>query len=114
MFIILKNKGLKAEVLMENITPDNRIGLSATPHRYFDETDKITVLSWFLPNEAQIFEFSLKDAQDLGIIMHYEYHIYECEFLDSHFEEFINHMRQNVYMNNSRQRWRPILKIRSM
>ncbi len=88
------------QVLMENIIPDYRIGLSATPHRYFDETGTNAILSWFLPNEAQIFEFSLKDAQDLGTIMHYEYHIYECEFSDSHFEEFIketNKINKRMY-----------------
>ena len=76
-------------ILIQNINPHYRIGLTATPYRAYDESGTKKVLSWFLPNNQKIHEFSLKDAQDIGNVMKFNYHIYECEFIDTDFDKFI-------------------------
>ncbi|MHA1764750.1 MAG: DEAD/DEAH box helicase family protein [Promethearchaeota archaeon] len=80
--------------LIENFKPKYRIGLSATPYRYFDEEGTQAVLSWFLKKDIAPFEFNLKDAQKLGTIMKFQYHFSICNLSDEEFQEFIDISKQ--------------------
>lgn len=68
-----------------------KIGLSATPIREYDEKGTKLVLKWFSDNKlANVFKYSLKDAQTNNALMKFDYFPIECSLnYDEHvkFEE---------------------------
>ncbi len=104
---ILNRKGLKEKVktlficdeahslgtptglrLIDTIETEYAFGLSATPYRYFDEKGTKKLLDWFLPNESEVFELTLKDAQQQGVICKFNYYLFSCYFDDQDIEYF--------------------------
>ncbi len=75
-------------LLLSLINPKYRIGLSATPYRYFDNEGTKFLLNWFL-GQNDMFSYSLKKAQDGNKILKFEYLVRFCHLNDSNFEEFI-------------------------
>ncbi|MHA1232086.1 MAG: DEAD/DEAH box helicase family protein [Candidatus Helarchaeota archaeon] len=88
--------------LIRNIKPHYKIGLSATPNRYFDEEGTVGVLSFFTQNSFNIYHFSLKDAQNIGKIMKFKYHIYFCSLDNNEFEQF-RRISQRIYQIKNQQ-----------
>lgn len=72
-----------------NFEGNYKIGLSATPIREYDEIGTKLVLNWFSNKDSpNIFEFSLKEAQDNKILMKFNYFPIECYLNNSEFTEF--------------------------
>jgi len=65
---------------LEQYFRDNyKIGLSATPIREYDEEGTKLVLKWFSNNKsANVFKYSLKDAQANNSLMKFDYFPIEC------------------------------------
>ncbi|MFX1284765.1 MAG: DEAD/DEAH box helicase family protein [Promethearchaeota archaeon] len=74
--------------LMENFNPDYKIGLSATPQRHFDEEGTLKILDWFLNENRDLYELTLKDAQELGVVCKFEYKIFKCYFDDNDIKQY--------------------------
>ena len=81
-------------LLIENISDflerDFKIGLSATPYRQYDTEGTKIVLN-FLCNEEidlRIFPYKLKQAQDDGSLMRFNYFVDVCNLSNKEFEEF--------------------------
>jgi superfamily II DNA or RNA helicase len=66
---------------------DYRIGLSATPNRYFDKNGTKKIFDFF---DKTIFEFDLKKAIECGFLAEYNYYVNEVKFTPSEFEEYIS------------------------
>ena len=62
-----------------------RLGLSATPNRWFDTSGTAALRSYF---GDTIYEFSLDQAIKQGYLCSYYYHPYLVELTDSEFEEY--------------------------
>ena len=62
-----------------------RMGLSATPKRWFDEQGTIALEEYFGPT---VFEFPLKDAIREGCLSEYYYYPLLVELTDDEFEEY--------------------------
>ncbi|MHA1756420.1 MAG: DEAD/DEAH box helicase, partial [Promethearchaeota archaeon] len=69
-----------------------KIGLSATPIREYDTEGTHNVLTFFSNENKKnnIFEFSLKEAQEKGILMKLKYFPIKCHLLWEEFEGFNN------------------------
>jgi superfamily II DNA or RNA helicase len=62
-----------------------RLGLSATPTRWFDEEGTVVILNFF---EKTVFEFPLDKAIASGFLCKYEYHPYIVELAPYEMEEY--------------------------
>jgi superfamily II DNA or RNA helicase len=62
-----------------------RLGLSATPTRWFDEEGTEVIFGFF---KKTVFEFSLKRAISEGFLCKYEYHPYLVELTGDEVEEY--------------------------
>lgn len=63
-----------------------RLGLSATPTRYFDEDGTSEVLKYF---SGVVYEYSIKEAIADGYLVHYDYHPIPVEFTPTEYDEYI-------------------------
>ncbi len=70
---------------------DFRLGLSATPKRYFDEDGTDIILGYFNESVSKksTFEFPLSDAIDKGYLAPYEYKPYFIELTEEELQEYI-------------------------
>jgi len=62
-----------------------RLGLSATPNRWFDESGTIALRTYF---GDTVYEFSLNQAIKMGYLCPYYYHPHLVELTDEEFEEY--------------------------
>ena len=62
-----------------------RLGLSATPNRWFDESGTTALRSYF---GDTVYEFSLDKAIKMGYLCPYYYHPHLVELTDEEFEEY--------------------------
>lgn len=65
-----------------------RLGLSATPERWFDDTGTQGLFEYFGPILKP--EFTLKDAKNCGALVPYYYHPIFVELQDDEIDEYIN------------------------
>lgn len=81
-----------------------RIGLSATPKRFYDEKGTKAIFDYFCPSENP-YEFSIKNAIDADMLCHYEYHPRIVPLTDFEMEDYENISekisRLSVIVNNS-------------
>lgn len=68
-----------------------RLGLSATPERWFDETGTAALLDYFGP---VIYEMTLAEAIQLGALCRYDYFPHVIEFDGTELEEYLDLTRQ--------------------
>jgi superfamily II DNA or RNA helicase len=66
--------------------PKFRIGLSATPQRYFDSEGTDFLLEWF--KKGIIYEYSLKDGQNDGYLNLFNYYTVFSTLNEEEFEEY--------------------------
>jgi len=64
-----------------------RLGLSATPTRWFDEEGTAVILSFF---DKVVFEFPLQQAIEEGFLCKYDYYPYLVELTSDELEEYRN------------------------
>lgn len=64
-----------------------RLGLSATPERYFDDSGSASIFAYF--GEVLEPEFTLKDAIDCGALVHYDYYPVIVELTELEAEQYI-------------------------
>lgn len=62
-----------------------RLGLTATPNRYFDDEGTMRLLSYF---NGIVARFDLKDAIEHGYLVPYEYYPHYVELTKEEFEEY--------------------------
>ena len=62
-----------------------RLGLSATPVRPHDEEGTEVVLEYF---SGIVYEFTLEEAIEAGILCEYEYHVHVTTLADNEYEKF--------------------------
>lgn len=74
--------------ILQYFSPDHRIGLSATPERYFDEEGTKSILTYFLTNNQKPFELDLKSAQELNAICEFLLDYKLCALTKSEFKEY--------------------------
>ncbi len=76
-----------AERTLQKLTDvfDYRLGLSATPDRWFDEKGTKTLRAYF---GETIYEFSLDKAIEKGYLCPYYYHPHLVELTEDEFEEY--------------------------
>jgi superfamily II DNA or RNA helicase len=74
---------LRSQGLIENY--DFRMGLSATPERYFDDEGTKYLYKFFGPT---VMEFSLKDAIENGFLVPYNYYPYYVELSGDELNEY--------------------------
>lgn len=60
--------------LLPNIHLEKRIGLSATPHRKFDETGNQAIQEFFNDEPPYIVSYSMEEALNIGWLCKYTYH----------------------------------------
>lgn len=69
----------------------NRIGLSATPDRVYDEIGSEVLYDFFNSRPPKYtFRFTMKDAIDSGILCHYDYNILFVELTEAEMKEYRN------------------------
>lgn len=85
------NIGAKSTRRIMDLTPEYRIGLSATPQRNFDEEGSELILSYF---NHQKYEFSIRDAQREHYLVEYEYRIFPVLMNDADWQSYIQFTQQ--------------------
>ena len=87
-----------------------RLGLSATPNRWFDESGTTALRSYF---GDTVYEFSLDKAIKMGYLCPYYYHPHLVELTDEEFEEYerlteriskLYHQVESVEINEALER----------
>lgn len=63
-----------------------KIGLSATPHRAFDEEGSDFLDKFF---GGEVFNFEIKDAIEAGCLTPYKYYFHLCQQSEDEFNEFV-------------------------
>ncbi len=66
-----------------------RLGLSATPHRHFDELGTNELLSFFKSEKSSTFKLDIRDAIDMGALCEYYLHIHEVNLNDDEYQKYI-------------------------
>ena len=91
---------------LTEFTPDYKIGLSATPFRKYDKEGTDKLLTWYEIDkndiENEIYFYSIKEAQEDGILEEFSYYpiFVDCSDLTfSKFEELSNTIKQKAMGN---------------
>ncbi|MEM9884450.1 MAG: DEAD/DEAH box helicase family protein [Bacteroidota bacterium] len=80
------NKLLK---ILPSIHLQKRIGLSATPNRYYDDTGNEKIEEFFNSKYPYTFRFTMKQALEKGWLCKYTYYPHLVELDSEEFEEYI-------------------------
>jgi superfamily II DNA or RNA helicase len=81
----------------KNIIPENivnRLGLSATPHRHFDESGTADILNYFNAIDEPTYKLDLRDAINMRALCEYYLHIHEVHLNEDEYENYIDITRQ--------------------
>lgn len=74
--------------LLPNIQLEKRIGLSATPHRKFDETGNQAIQKFFNDEPPYIVSYSMEEALNIGWLCKYTYHPHIVKLTDPEMEKY--------------------------
>lgn len=74
--------------LLPNTHLAKRIGLSATPHRKFDETGNQAIQKFFDDKPPYIVSYSMEEALKIGWLCKYTYHPHIVKLTDREMEEY--------------------------
>jgi superfamily II DNA or RNA helicase len=75
--------------LLPNIHLEKRIGLSATPHRKFDEGGNEAIENFFNDKSPYVVSYSMKQALDVGWLSQYTYHPHVVSLNEVELKEYI-------------------------
>jgi len=74
--------------LLPNIHLERRIGLSATPHRKFDEAGNQAIQDFFNDKPPYIVSYSMEEALNIGWLCKYTYHPHIVKLTDQEMEKY--------------------------
>jgi len=74
--------------LLPNIHLEKRIGLSATPHRKFDETGNQAIQEFFNDDPPYIVSYSMEEALKIGWLCKYTYHPHIVKLTEQEMEKY--------------------------
>jgi superfamily II DNA or RNA helicase len=74
--------------LLPNIHLEKRIGLSATPHRKFDEAGNQSIQEFFNDEPPYIVSYSMKEALNIGWLCKYTYYPHIIRLTDEEMERY--------------------------
>lgn len=74
--------------LLPNIHLEKRIGLSATPHRKFDETGNQVIQEFFNDAPPYIVTYSMEEALNIGWLCKYTYYPHIVKLTDQEMEKY--------------------------
>lgn len=74
--------------LLPNIHLEKRIGLSATPHRKFDEAGNQSIQEFFNDEPPYIVSYSMEEALNIGWLCKYTYHPHIVKLTDQEMEKY--------------------------
>jgi len=74
--------------LLPNIHLEKRIGLSATPHRKFDEAGNQAIQEFFNDEPPYIVSYSMEEALNIGWLCKYTYHPHIVKLTDQEMEKY--------------------------
>lgn len=74
--------------LLPNIHLQKRIGLSATPHRKFDEAGNQAIQEFFNDEPPYIVSYSMEEALNIGWLCKYTYHPHIVKLTDQEMEKY--------------------------
>jgi superfamily II DNA or RNA helicase len=74
--------------LLPNIHLEKRIGLSATPHRKFDETGNQAIQEFFNDKPPYIVSYSMEEALNIGWLCKYTYQPHIVKLTDQEMEKY--------------------------
>lgn len=74
--------------LLPNIHLEKRIGLSATPHRKFDEPGNQAIQDFFNDNPPYIVSYTMEEALKIGWLCKYTYHPHIVKLTDKEMEKY--------------------------
>jgi superfamily II DNA or RNA helicase len=80
--------------LLPKIHLEKRIGLSATPHRKFDEEGNEAIEIFFNDKPPYVVSYSMKQALDLGWLCQYTYYPHVVSLNEAELKEYIKISRQ--------------------
>ena len=80
------------KIIPNNIT--NRLGLSATPHRHFDEGGTADILNYFNAIDAPTFKLDLRDAINMGALCEYFLYIHEVHLSEEEYQDYLDITKQ--------------------
>ena len=79
---------------LPNIHLQKRIGLSATPNRYYDDGGNKKIETFFNSEHPYTFSFTMKEAMDRGWLSPYSYYPHLVELNSEEFEKYIKISKQ--------------------
>ena len=74
--------------LLPNIHLEKRIGLSATPHRKFDEAGNLAIQVFFNDEPPYIVSYSMEEALNIGWLCKYTYYPHIIRLTDQEMERY--------------------------
>ena len=74
--------------LLPNIHLEKRIGLSATPHRKFDEAGNLAIREFFNDEPPYIVSYSMEEALNIGWLCKYTYYPHIIRLTDQEMEKY--------------------------
>jgi superfamily II DNA or RNA helicase len=74
--------------LLPNIHLEKRIGLSATPHRKFDEAGNQSIQEFFKDEPPYIVSYSMEEALNIGWLCKYTYYPHIVKLTDQEMEKY--------------------------
>ena len=74
--------------LLPNIHLEKRIGLSATPHRKFDEAGNLAIQEFFNDEPPYIVSYSMDEALKIGWLCNYTYYPHIVKLTDQEMEKY--------------------------
>lgn len=75
-------------ILLPNIHLEKRIGLSATPHRKFDEAGNQAIQEFFNDEPPYIVSYSMEEALNIGWLCKYSYHPHIVKLTDQEMKKY--------------------------
>ena len=74
--------------LLQNIHLEKRIGLSATPHRKFDEIGNQAIQEFFNDKPPYVVSYSMEEALKIGWLCNYTYYPHIVKLTDQEMEKY--------------------------
>jgi superfamily II DNA or RNA helicase len=101
--------------LLNSIHLKNRIGLSATINRKYDDEGNISIENFFHDKHPYIYSYSMKQALDINWLCKYKYYPHVVYLIDFELEEYIKISKQlMVYLDPKTGKYKDCKEVENL
>ncbi len=98
--------------VLPSIHLDQRIGLSATPDRKFDDIGNNSIEDFFNDKPPFVYSYSMEQAMQMGWLCKYKYYPHIVKLTDAELAEYVKKSKQLIkYFDNQTKRYKDCKEV---